>query len=151
MCLMYSWSHTLKTLWYEVRQWSHMGLTPDCFQYWFLNLPFLNFSYDNLKIVWYIRNTRFLFFSVHSLHGLSIILTVIHALVAVKMAFQNWIPSPLQMKKRPKGSMKHSWKNVPTIPISYPYCLVYRNKNECYKQSSMKNRAPDNWSHKWKN
>lgn len=67
------------------------------------------------------------------------------------MALQNWIPSPLQKKKRPKGSMKHSWKNVPTIHISYPYCSLYKDKNESYKQNSMKNEVPDNWSHKWKN
>jgi len=90
-------------------------------------------------------------FSVHRFNGLPIILTIIHALVVVKMALQNWIPSPLQMKKRPKGSMKPTRKNVTTIHISYPYCSVYKDKNECYKQNSTKNGAPENWSHKLKN
>jgi hypothetical protein len=45
------------------------------------------------------------------------------------------VPSSLQMKKRPKGSMKHSWKNVPTIHISYPYCSVYKVKMNVTKRT----------------
>jgi len=155
MCPMYSWSHTLKTLWYEVRRWSHiakiMGLTPDCFQYWFLNLPFLHFSYGNLKIVWYIRSTRFLLFSVqpsraaHHPHCYSLSCSSENGTSELDSF------TSTDEKKGQRGP----WNTAGTMCQQYTShtlnCSVYKDKNECYKQRSMKNGAPDNWSHKWKN
>jgi hypothetical protein len=51
-------------------------------------------------------------------------------------------------EKRPKRSMKHGWKNMPKIHVSYPYCSMYKDKNECYKQNS-NNGGEDSWPHEW--